>query len=120
MTREIFGKLPCGSTAYIYTLANENCEVKLTDYGATVISMKVYGKNVIGGFDKLEDYVTDDSHQGATIGRVANRIGGARFTMDGKEYKVTENNNGNCLHGGVGFDFKLWGVKEYDKIAYLC
>ena len=115
MTKNLFGKLPCGKEAYIYTLKNEECEVKLTDYGATVVALTVFGKDVVGGFDGLDDYVCDDSHQGATIGRVANRIGGARFTMDGKEYNVTKNDNGNCLHGGVGFDFRLWNVEEYDN-----
>lgn len=115
MTKNLFGKLPCKDEAYIYTLKNSECEVKLTDYGATVVSLTVFGKDVVGGFDRLEDYVNDDSHQGAIIGRVANRVGGAKFTMDGKEYRITANDNGNCLHGGVGFDFKLWDVKEYDN-----
>ena len=114
MTREFFGKTNSGNDVTVYTLKNAECEVKLSDYGATVLSLTVFGKDVVGGFDRLEDYMNDDSHQGATIGRVANRIEGARFVMDGKEYRVTKNNNGNCLHGGIGFDFKLWDVKAYD------
>lgn len=113
MTKKFFGKTDRGEDAYIYTLRNSECEAKITDYGATVVAFNVFGKDVVGGFDRLEDYLTDDSHQGATIGRVANRIGGAAFTMDGVEYRVTANDNGNCLHGGCGFDFKLWDVKEY-------
>ena len=112
--KELFGKTQCGKDAMLYTLKSEECEVKITDYGATVVSFAAFGKDIVGGFDTLEEYMTDDSHQGATIGRVANRIAGAAFKMDGKEYKLTANNNGNCLHGGVGFDFKLWQVKEYD------
>ncbi len=113
MTKEFFGKTGCGKSVSLYTLRNDLCEARITDYGAAVVSFTVFGKDVIGGFDRLEDYITDDSHQGATIGRVANRIGGAAFTMDGVEYHVTANNNGNCLHGGRGFDFKVWDVNEY-------
>lgn len=120
MKKEFFGKTRSGDDAFIYTLKNDVCEVKFTDYGAAVVSFTVFGKDVIGGFDTLDDYMSDDSHQGATIGRVANRIANAAFTMDAKEYKLTANNNGNCLHGGCGFDFKVWSVKEYteDSIAF--
>ena len=114
MAKEFFGKTQNGRDAYVYTLKNESCEVRLTDYGARVLSFDVFGKNIVGGFDKLEDYFTDDSHQGGTIGRVANRIAGAKFTMNGKEYTLPKNNGENCLHGGDGYDFKLWQVPEYD------
>lgn len=117
---EIFGIMPDGKTANVYTLKNDKCEIRLTDYGATVLSFKVGEVDIVGGFDKLDTYFTDDSHQGAIIGRVANRIAGARFVMDGKEYTLPKNNGENCLHGGVGFDFKLWDTVEYtnDRIAF--
>lgn len=120
MTKELFGVLPDGKKAYVYTLKSNSSVARLTDYGATLISLDVFGKDIIGGFDRLEDYIEDDSHQGATIGRVANRIADARFTMDGKEYLLTKNDNGNCLHGGCGFDFRLFSVKEYSdgKITF--
>ena len=114
MKKEFFGKTQSGRDVFIYTLANDECEVRFTDYGARVLSFKAYGKNIVGGFDELETYFTDDSHQGATIGRVANRIAGARFTMDGREYQLPKNDGENCLHGGNGFDFRLWQVPEYD------
>ncbi len=113
MKKEFFGRMPDGRDAYIYTLKTDMCEVKLSNYGATVISFVFDGISIVGGFDRLETYFTDDSHQGATIGRVANRIANARFIMDGKEYLLPRNDGDNCLHGGVGFDFKLWSVKEY-------
>ena len=120
MSKKLFGIMPRGEEVSLYTLENADTKVTFTDYGAAIVSFEVFGKDVIGGFDTLSDYLTDDSHQGATIGRVANRVGGAKFTMDGKEYHITENDNGNCLHGGVGFDFKIWSVKEYDdaKITF--
>ena len=114
MNKEFFGKLPDGRDAFVYALKNESCEVRFTDYGARVLSFSAFGKNIVGGFDKLDDYFTDDSHQGGTIGRVANRIADAKFTMDGKEYHLPKNDGENCLHGGVGFDFRLWAVTEHD------
>ena len=120
MSKELFGIMPDGREVFTYTLKTDDCIAKVTDYGATLLSLEVFGVDVVGGFDTLEAYMTDDSHQGATIGRVANRIEGARFMMDGKEYRVTQNDNGNCLHGGCGFDFKAWSVSEYDgqKIVF--
>ena len=120
MTTQFFGKAPNGKDAHIYTLKNESCEIRFTDYGARVLSFEAFGKNIVGGFDRLEDYFTDDSHQGATIGRVANRIANAKFTMDGTEYLLPKNNGENCLHGGDGFDFRLWDVTEYteDRIVF--
>ena len=114
MDKKFFGKTLCGNDAHVYIIKNSVCEATFTDYGATVLSWVFDGKDVVGGFDKLETYFTDDSHQGATIGRVANRIANATFTMDGVEYRLPKNNGENCLHGGVGFDFKLWDVVEYD------
>ena len=115
MTTEFFGKTLDGRDAHVYTLSSETATVKLSDYGATILSFTVDGIDIVGGFDKLETYLTDDSHQGAIIGRVANRIADARFTMDGKEYLLPKNNGENCLHGGVGYDFKLWSVKKHDS-----
>lgn len=123
MIKEFFGKTLSGNDAYAYTLKNDVCKVRITDYGATVLSLVFDGKDIVGGFDKLSTYFTDDSHQGAIIGRVANRIANARFTMDGKEYHLPKNNGENCLHGGVGFDFRLWTVTEHDdehiRLSYL-
>lgn len=115
MNKEFFGKMPNSKDVHKYTLKNSVCTVELSDYGATVISLVFNGVSVVGGFDRLDTYFTDDSHQGATIGRVANRIANSRFNMDGKEYLLTSNDGCNCLHGGVGYDFKLWDVKEYDE-----
>lgn len=112
MEKKLFGKLPCGSEVHTYTFKNENAELVLMDRGATIVSFKVFGKDIVGGFDTIEDYLKDTSHQGATIGRVANRIADAQFTMDGAVYMVTENDNGNCLHGGDGFDHKMWSVTD--------
>jgi len=113
MTREIFGTLKNGDKVEIVTLANEVAELKVMTRGATIVSFKPFGIDIVGGYDGLEDYEADtSSYQGATVGRVANRIGDACFSMDGAIYMVTPNDNGNCLHGGKGFSFKLWNIEE--------
>ena len=113
MKKEIFGKQKNGEVVEIVTLQNEVAELKVMTRGATIVSFNAYGTDIVGGYDTLEDYEADtDSYQGATVGRVANRIAEASFTMDGAIYMVTANDNGNCLHGGEGFSFKPWKIEE--------
>ena len=113
MRKELFGIMPSGEEVYLYSLKSEMAEVKIMNKGGIVHSFVVYGTDVVGGFDTLEDYLADNSHQGGTIGRVANRVGGAEFSIDGAIYMLPENDNGNCLHGGAGFDTRMWTVKEH-------
>ena len=110
MDKKIFGYLSSGEAVYLYTMKNENAALSVMTRGAAICEFKVFGKSIVGGFDTLDVYLADCSHQGAVIGRVANRIANATFTMDGKAYNVTKNENGNCIHGGDGFDHKLWQV----------
>ena len=113
MKRELFGTTKNGDRVEIVTLSNEVAEIKIMTRGATIVSFKPYGVDIVGGYDNLEGYEADtSSYQGATVGRVANRIADASFTMDGAIYMVTENDNGNCLHGGDGFSFKNWQIEE--------
>ena len=113
MNRELFGITKNGDRVEIVTLKNNFAELKIMTRGATIVSFKPYGVDIVGGYDSLADYEADtDSYQGATVGRVANRIGDASFTMDGAIYMVTANDNGNCLHGGEGFSFKNWQIEE--------
>ena len=117
MNKRFFGTLPTGEDVYIYSLKSENAFLNVMTRGATVVNFNVFGTDIVGGFDKLETYLEDTSHQGATIGRVANRIGGARFEMDGKVYNLPQNDNGNCLHGGRGFDYQVWDVTDYSDTS---
>ena len=110
MRKELFGLMPGGAEVYLYSLKSEVAEVKIMNKGGIVHSFVAYGTDVVGGFDSLDSYLIDDSHQGGTIGRVANRVGGAEFTMDGAMYMLPDNDNGNCLHGGLGFDTRMWTV----------
>lgn len=115
MRKELFGLMPGGAEVYLYSLRSEVAEVKIMNKGATVQSFTAFGTDVVGGFDTLADYLADDSHQGGTIGRVANRIEDAEFTLDGAIYMLPDNDNGNCLHGGAGFDTRMWAVKSHTE-----
>ncbi len=113
MEKKLFGTLPSGEEVYIYTLKTEAALVNIMTRGAAIINFYAYGTDIVGGFDNLDAYLEDTSHQGAIIGRVANRIANAKFEMDGKTYKLPENDGVNCLHGGNGFDYKVWNVTDY-------
>src|ERR1700687_503572 len=109
----VFGKTHDGREAHLYTLSNKSgLEVAITDFGGTVVSIKVPDRNgkigdVILGYDSVEGYETGTGYIGATVGRYANRIGGAKFSLDGKEYTLEKNNGEKHLHGGV--NKKMWG-----------
>ena len=114
-----FGKLDTGATIHEYLLKNSDAEVSIITFGAIVRKFCVFGTDIVGGYDKIEDYLNDDSHQGGIIGRVANRIADAKFVMDGAEYNLPKNDGENCLHGGVGFDRRVWNVLEYTDTSIL-
>ena len=116
MKREIFGYTKSGEAVEIITMSNDVAEIRIMTRGATIVSFRPFGVDVIGGYDDLKSYEADTgSYQGATVGRVANRVGGASFTMDGAIYMITDNDNGNCLHGGDGFSFKLWSIDDLSE-----
>jgi aldose 1-epimerase len=120
ITRADFGKLPDGTAIQIYTLTKQNgVEARITNYGGIVQSLTVPDRkgesaDVILGFDTLAGYLANPGpFLGALIGRYANRIGGARFTLDGVEYHLEKNNGANSLHGGFhGFDKRVWTARE--------
>jgi aldose 1-epimerase len=107
-----FGKTHDGQEVHLYTLSNKSgVEVAITDFGATTVSIKVPDRNgklgdVILGFDSVEGYENGTSYLGATVGRYGNRIGGAKFSLDGKEYALPKNDGANHLHGG--FNKVIW------------
>ena len=113
MEKKLFGTLPTGDEVYLYSLKNNDAEVNIMTRGGTIVNFIVDGIDIVGGFDDLETYLIETSHQGALIGRVANRINNATFTMDGVVYTLPKNDNQHCLHGGDGFDHKIWTVTDY-------
>lgn len=115
-----FDQTPTGRRVYLYTLRNgRGAEVQITNYGGIVVSLKVpdrTGKlgDVVLGYDKLSGYLRKSPYFGALIGRYGNRIGGAKFTLDGKTYKLVANNGPNALHGGLkGFDKVVWKARPF-------
>ncbi len=109
-----------GEKVIQYTLMNPSgMIVKILNYGGTVTDIIVPDKNgrqgnVVLGFDSLPGYLqTANPYFGCLVGRYANRIANAKFTLDGKEYKLDANNDGNSLHGGLkGFDKRVWKASD--------
>lgn len=113
-----FGFTKSGDEVTLVTLKNDNnVVIKITNYGGIITSINVPDKNgnfddVVLGFDKLDSYLSDHPYFGAICGRYANRIAKGRFVLDGKEYKLVQNNDINHLHGGTkGFDKVVWQYK---------
>ncbi len=115
----VWGKTEAGEEVKLFTLRNANgMEAKITNWGGFIVSLKVADKNgqfadVALGFDSLEGYLAKNPFFGCITGRYANRIGGAKFKIDGVEHQVTANSGKNHIHGGkIGFDKKVWAAKE--------
>ncbi|XP_015929270.1 galactose mutarotase [Parasteatoda tepidariorum] len=100
-----------------FKLTNNVIVVHLITYGASIISLKIPGKDgaledIVLGFDDLSSYITHTHYFGSTIGRCANRIAGARFHLNKKVFNLAPNNGKNHLHGGMkGFDKVVWDWK---------
>jgi aldose 1-epimerase len=121
-----WGRLPGSEPVLLATLSDESgLEVKVASYGATLVSIRAPDRegrveNVLLGFAGLDSYLAPDiqahwPYFGSTIGRYANRIAGARFAIDGHEYRLTANEGPNQNHGGRrGFDRALWQMESLD------
>lgn len=110
-----FGALSTGEEVKAYTITNDGgASCTLLDYGAVIQAICVPNKDggltdVVLGYDTAEGYEKGRGHLGGMIGRVANRLGGARFSLNGKEYQLEKNNGSNCLHGGSrSYDHYMW------------
>ncbi len=116
MTAPVIGQVD-GKPVKKYTLRNANgVEAEIMNYGGIVMSLKVPDKNgkladVVLGYDNLEGYLKETPYFGCLVGRYGNRIAKGKFTLDGKNYTLAQNNGPNALHGGVkGFDKVVWNV----------
>ncbi|MBN2588601.1 MAG: galactose mutarotase [Sedimentisphaerales bacterium] len=119
ITKKEFGQTKEGKAADIYTLVNDNNgEIKITNYGGIIVSLKVPDKNgqlddVVLGYNTIDEYINNSPYFGALIGRYGNRIAKGIFELNGQTYTMAINNGPNHLHGGlVGFDKVIWDVKE--------
>jgi aldose 1-epimerase len=120
--KEAFGTMPDGKAVELYTLTNTHgIAVQVMTYGGIIVSLKTPDKSghsadITLGFDTLADYLAKNPFFGALVGRYGNRIGNARFTIDGKEYSLAKNDGPNSLHGGLkGFDKVLWQAESFQK-----
>lgn len=101
-----------------YVIASERLRVSVMALGATVTSLRFEGRELTLGYDSAAGYLRGISYIGAIVGRYANRIGGARFSIDGRKYRLTANEKGNQLHGGPeAFDRKVWNAEARGENA---
>jgi aldose 1-epimerase len=118
-----FGTTHSGKETQLYVLRNtRGMEVAITNFGATVVSIKVPDRtghvdDVVLGYDNARGYEEGKAHFGGTVGRYANRIAHGRFVLDGHTYTLPKNNGDNTLHGGVvGFDKRVWTAQEIPSV----
>jgi len=124
--KTLYGMIGADSV-FQYTLANKNgMIVKILNYGGTVTDIITPDKNgkmgdVVLGYESLDGYLqSGNPYFGCLVGRYANRIANAKFTLDGKEYTLAANNGLNTLHGGLkGFDKVIWNVKLFNDSGLL-
>jgi aldose 1-epimerase len=125
METELFGRMPDGRRIELYRLKNSRMEAELMSYGAGILSLTLPDRagqreNVVLGFASLGEYVQNHGSKtpfffGSTIGRFANRIANARFSLDGHEYSLAKNNGPHSLHGGPsGFYNVVWDATPID------
>ena len=129
--KEIFGQGPRGEKILLYTLVNPNgIIVKITNYGAIITSIEMADKkgvkeNIVLGFDTMEEYLSEQylagyPYFGAVCGRYCNRIGNAKFDLEGITYQLSVNHGPHQLHGGVtGFDKMVWAPKTIEMPDFV-
>jgi len=117
---EAFKTIVDGRSVGLYTIQNGDVTMQVTNYGARVVALwtpdrKGRMADIETGYENIDRYVnnTGERFLGAAVGPVANRIAGGKFSLDGEEYTLPQNNNGNTLHGGeFGVDRLVWEVVE--------
>lgn len=125
ITKAPFGVTKNGTPVEAYTMESETLRVTILTLGGTIAAIEAPDKNgnmadVCLGFDNVKTYEEHTCFFGALIGRYANRIGGARFTLNGEEYKLAENDGVNHLHGGpTGFHTKVWNARPQENSLVL-
>ncbi len=125
IVKEGFGTLKSGEEVTKYRIKNDKgFEVNVLNYGGIITEILAPDKtgnfeNVVLGFDNIRDYEEKSPYFGSVVGRIAGRISGASFNIDGEEYNLVKNNGRNNLHGGEkGFDKVVWEIKEMIRDDY--
>ena len=123
VTRQPFGNA-AGTPVEVFTLTNaRGVEIRAMTYGAIITSIRVPDRkgvmaDVALGFDGLQGYLGEHPYFGAVVGRYGNRIGNARFSLNGRTYQLAANNGPNHLHGGVrGFDKYVWTAEPISGVT---
>jgi aldose 1-epimerase len=118
VNKAAWGNTSEGHPVEIYALHNKTLDVKITTFGARVVSIEAPDRNgvkadVVLGYKDVASYEADkNTYFGAIVGRYGNRIAKGTFSIDGETFHVPLNNNGNTLHGGtIGFDHKVWTAR---------
>ncbi len=121
VTKQKFGVLSDGTKVNLFTVKNDNMSFSCTDYGCTLTSIVLKNKDgsktdVLLGYSTFEGFLNSNYCFGAIVGRFANRIGKASFTLNGKKYDLDKNDGPNTLHGGYnGYDKMMWKGKMIDE-----
>jgi aldose 1-epimerase len=121
ITKKTFGILSNGKKVELYTLKAGDLRFCLSNFGATWTSLMLPRRNggqtdVLLGFAGFDGYLYNKPFFGVTVGRFANRIGGSAFILNGKTYRLDNNDGGNTLHSGFrGFDKMLWDAEAYEE-----
>ena len=124
----IFGTLPNGQSVHAFTLKSSTLEMTVTEFGGRVISLRTPDRrgnksDVVLGYGNLNDYLKERAFFGALIGRYGNRIANGKFSINGHQYQLPQNDGSNCLHSGNGYHNCVWRVDESslkENEASLC
>jgi aldose 1-epimerase len=117
-----WGRTPTAEPVRLYRLSDAQLNVSLTNYGARIVRIDAPDRqgrraDVVLGYNNAAQYLSDPKdYFGAVVGRYGNRIAKGNFVVEGRQYHVPVNNNGNALHGGpTGFSSRVWTVDESSR-----
>ncbi len=117
LKKKFWGKMPSGEQIDLYTLRSSGgIEAAITNYGGRLVTLKTPDRqerfeDIVLGFDNLDGYLSKNPYFGAIVGRYANRIANAQFTLGSNRYHLAKNDGPNSLHGGLkGFDKVAWNA----------
>jgi aldose 1-epimerase len=126
VTKSNFGRTPDGVEVNLFKISNPSgTELSVINFGGIIQSLKVPDKygvlaNVVLGYDSLDEYIDDPYYMGAIVGRYANRISKSEFSIDNATFKLSQNERGNHLHGGLkGFSKAVWNIEVISDYAIL-
>ncbi len=120
---EKFKTIIDGRQVNLYSLENSNgIRTDITNFGGKIVSLLVPGRDgvfddIVTGYHSIDEFInSEEKHFGALVGRFANRIAGAAFSLDGHKYQLVPNNGPNHLHGGPGgFNNVVWNAFQAEK-----